>query len=174
MRGRWRLDWYIDRLAWTMGYFWFFEGCFGAVEVILICRRTWLFLIGSVQQLSLCSLLLFFCWNFTGSDFEGWNEKCVYSFDIKQLFYYKTAWMGFCNHTHTVWGLKSLFQLCEDFVCAYTAGQQFFSPYLISEPLFFTTPFSSSKMALKAKLKYVLFLFFWSKHQLIISVFLAC
>ena len=23
-------------------------------------------------------------------------------FDMKQSFYYKTAWMGFCNHTHTV------------------------------------------------------------------------
>ena len=23
-------------------------------------------------------------------------------FDIKQLFYFKTAWMGFCGHTHTV------------------------------------------------------------------------
>ena len=23
-------------------------------------------------------------------------------FDIKQLFYFKTAWMEFCNHTHTV------------------------------------------------------------------------
>ena len=27
-------------------------------------------------------------------------------FDIKQLFYYKTAWMGFYNHTHTVQDLK--------------------------------------------------------------------
>ena len=23
-------------------------------------------------------------------------------FDMKQFSYYKTAWMGFCNHTHTV------------------------------------------------------------------------
>ena len=23
-------------------------------------------------------------------------------FDMKQFIYYKTVWMGFCNHTHTV------------------------------------------------------------------------
>lgn len=49
---------------------------------------------------------------------------------MKQLFCYKTAWMGFFNHTHTVWGLKSLLQFCEDFVCAYTACQQFFQHVL--------------------------------------------
>ncbi len=43
-----------------------------------------------------------FCLNFTGSNFEGWSKKWVYLFDMKQLFYYKTAWMGFFNHTHTV------------------------------------------------------------------------
>ena len=29
-------------------------------------------------------------------------------FDIKQSFYYKTAWMRFCNHTHTVFVLRTL------------------------------------------------------------------
>lgn len=32
----------------------------------------------------------------------------MHSFDMKQLFYYKTAWMRFCNHTHTVFVLGAL------------------------------------------------------------------
>ena len=31
----------------------------------------------------------------------GVGNLCIL-FDMKQLFYYKTAWMEFCNHTHTV------------------------------------------------------------------------
>ena len=29
-------------------------------------------------------------------------------FDMKRLFHYKTAWMGFCNHTHTIWDFKKI------------------------------------------------------------------
>ena len=29
-------------------------------------------------------------------------KTVILLFDMKQLFYYKTAWMGFCNSVHTV------------------------------------------------------------------------
>ena len=45
-------------------------------------------------------------------------------FDMKQLFYYKTAWMRFYNHTHTVLDFKRLFQFCEDFIGTHAFGKQ--------------------------------------------------
>ena len=113
----WWFGWCTDGLAWTMQYFWFLKSTFEVIEVVLMGRWTWLFLVCDVRcrlfaQSLLClrSPLLFFCWNFTGCDFERWSEKRAHLFDIKQSSYYKTAWMRFCNHTHTVWGLKRLFQ----------------------------------------------------------------
>ena len=47
----------------------------------------------------LCCL---FCWNFTGSDFGPWNKNRCIIVRYEAFFYYKTAWMRFCNHTHTV------------------------------------------------------------------------
>ena len=75
------------------------------IRLLLICDvHCCLF---AQSLLCLCSPPCYLiCWNFTGCDFERWREKCVYLFDMKQLFYYKTAWMGFCNHTHTVQDLK--------------------------------------------------------------------
>ena len=105
----WWFGWCIDGRNWVMGYCWFLKVTFEVIEGVLMCWLPWWILTCDVRcclfaQSLLClrSPLPFFYYNFAGSDFEGWNEKRVYLFDMKQSFYYKTAWMGFCNYTHTV------------------------------------------------------------------------
>ena len=44
----------------------------------------------------------------------GVRNGCVL-FDMKRSFYYKTAWMGFCNHTHTVLDFKKIISVSRGF-----------------------------------------------------------
>ena len=124
----WMMGVLMDRIEWWVIVD-FLKNTFGVIGVILMC---WLLLIASCLW---CSLL-FICPVTTlpvlspATSFAEISPEVILDygiktgillFDIKQSFYYKTAWMRFCNHIHTVWGLKKIFQFFEYLVCTHAA-----------------------------------------------------
>ena len=103
-------------------YFWSDWGFFDELtDLITSCLWCSLLFICSVPTLPVLSPATSFAEISPEVILDYGIKTGILLFDIKQSFYYKTAWMRFCNHIHTVWGLKKIFQFFEYLVCTHAA-----------------------------------------------------